>query len=256
MAELRRLLVEPARLKKELGPERLLTLKSNESHYLFRVLRLRCGESIEIVDGVGNLWKADLNSRDSIRLQSSLHFPIAKQPRCRPLLGLAVVVPKKGFDELLRMSCEIGIDFVQPLRSERSVVLTGGEHRNLRWEGVLRESVEQSERLWAPDCRRIIDVKDWLKNRPVNSALAFASPRMLPLNRFHLWTNSFRKQVDELWIAIGPEGGWTEQEKSFAKEVGCSEVFFGDSILRTSTAAVVATQLMVSWRQNSSMIVE
>ena len=78
MAELRRLLIEPERLKK-LECERLLPLKANESHYLSRVLRLRRGELIEIVDGVGNLWKAALNGPDSVLVHSSQHSPIAKQ---------------------------------------------------------------------------------------------------------------------------------------------------------------------------------
>ena len=71
-------------------------------------------------------------------------------------------VPKRGFDEILRMSCEIGVDIIQPIVSDRSVVRIDGNGRISRWEGIIREAVEQSERLWRPELRSILVVKNWL----------------------------------------------------------------------------------------------
>ena len=112
MAELRRLFIEHLRLKKNLGPDRSLSLGSKEAHYLKRVLRLRRGDLIEVVDGVGHLWGAVFQGDTSIKVSSLLDFPLKTQPRPKPLVGLAVVIPKRGFDELLRMSCEIGVDII------------------------------------------------------------------------------------------------------------------------------------------------
>ena len=56
--------------------------------------------------------------------------------------------------------------------------------------------------------------------------------------------------VKHLWVVIGPEGGWTEGELAFANKKECINVQFGDTILRTSTAAIAATELMLSWRRN------
>ncbi len=54
---------------------------------------------------------------------------------------------------------------------------------------------------------------------------------------------------NEVWVAIGPEGGWTPQEEKAAIENGWLGVSLGKNILRTSTASIGATENMVSWRR-------
>ena len=250
-AELRRLLIESVRLKKEMKLDRVLDLNPNENHYLKRVLRLRSGDSIAVVDGIGHLWEATLGLGDTLKLSTPFDCPIEEQFRPNPLIGVAVVLPKRGFDELLRMSCEIGVDIIQPLSSERGVIRMNEKGKTFRRDGIIKEAVEQSERLWAPKLRRIIDFKDWVSERPSKATFAFAVTRVPSANDLQLWMMGLTQEIDQLWVAIGPEGGWTQEEILFAKEAGCIEVQFGKSILRTSTAAVAVTQSMVSWRQNS-----
>ena len=84
-------------------------------------------------------------------------------------------------------------------------------------------------------------------------ACAFASPRLGRSTDFELWMKKSKEEINQIWIAIGPEGGWTLKEQLLAKEFGCHDVQLGENILRTSTAAVVATKLMVDWRKNSSL---
>ena len=64
------------------------------------------------------------------------------------------------------------------------------------------------------------------------------------------WIDSIKETKSEIWTAIGPEGGWTDKEFHQAIDYGCSPVCLGDSILRTETASVVATQAMVSSLRN------
>ena len=253
MAELRRLLIENIRLKNNIGVDRSLSLEPQEAHYLKRVLRLRRGDLIEIVDGVGHLWGAVFQGDTSIKVSSLLDFPLKTQPRPKPLVGLAVVVPKRGFNELLRMSCEIGVDIIQPLSSDRGVVRIqiNGEKFS-RWNGILREAVEQCERLWKPELREAIDFRVWLEQRPSKAIFAFATTRLIGTIDFQLWMMELKKEMDQIWVVIGPEGGWTKTEQNLAKQANFKEIQLGDSIMRTSTAAVAATQLMISWRRNGS----
>ena len=130
-------------------------------HYLKRVLRLRRGDSINIVDGFGHLWEASLQGGDLITFSSPIDRPLLEEARPNPLVGLAVALPKKGFDDLLRMSCEIGVDIIQPLNSERGVARIDGEGKIMRSQAILREAVEQSERLWQPEIRGPIQLNDW-----------------------------------------------------------------------------------------------
>ena len=60
MAEKRRLFLDPNRLKDELGLKRELELTSAESHYLSRVMRMKSGDPLEIIDGEGHFWTAKI----------------------------------------------------------------------------------------------------------------------------------------------------------------------------------------------------
>ncbi len=250
MAELRRLLINDDRLKETNPSDLLIKINKNEVHYLRRVLRLKQRDRFEVVDGAGHLWEAYLFGKDVIKLDSSFSSPLKENSRIKPLIGLAVSIPKRGFDDLLRMSCEIGVDVVQPLRSERSVSLVQGIAPPLRWHVIIREAVEQSERFWEPKLLEIVDIKEWLLNLPENAAIAFATTRMLRANEFRFWLDQLGRDLDQIWVVIGPEGGWSHEEELLAFDAGLIPVQLGKSILRTSTAGVAATQLMVSWRSS------
>ena len=249
MNELRRLLIDKGRLEKSLTKDNFLLLNNEEKHYVSRVLRLRKGNQISIVDGSGSLWIADIEEDNTIRLTSTIDKPLIQQSLQTTLICLAVVLPKRGFDEVLRMGCEIGVDIFQPLSSEHRVSKSDMGHRFSRWISILREATEQSERLWAPELRKPIDIKDWLDNLPSQSAHAIATTRIDKSIEFTSWMQDLNKEIEEVWVAIGPEGGWTQQEMKVALNSGCEGVTFGDSILRTSTASIAASQLMVSWRR-------
>ncbi len=253
MSELRRLLIDSSRLFNSCSDGQHIPLNRNESHYLNRVLRLRKNDSINIVDGCGHLWEASLCRSDLLQLCSKLDNPIKKENRPHTLIGLAVVIPKKGFDDVLRMSCEMGVDIFQPLISDRRVFNNDKEQRFLRWNEILRQAVEQSERLWMPQLLKTVEIESWLKTRSLNPspliATSIATTRNSNSKELQLWLSELPKQLDQLWVIVGPEGGWSEAEKALAIQEGCFPVRFGENILRTSTAAIAASQLMSSWRR-------
>ena len=141
VAERRRLLLTPDRFKED-GP---VLLNTEEQHYLRRVLRLRCSERVDVIDGCGRLTVATLVDPQMLALDKS---PQTIEPPAQPQLGLAVALMRRGMDEVIRMACELGIDRIQPLRCERCV--PQAEHRPERWAAIVREAVEQCERLWVP----------------------------------------------------------------------------------------------------------
>tara|TARA_Y100001968_G_C19384700_1_gene732242 strand:- start:713 stop:1477 length:765 start_codon:yes stop_codon:yes gene_type:complete len=249
MTELRRLLVDKERLENLLNKDDCLVLNNEEKHYLSRVLRLRHGNQVSIVDGFGSLWTASLEGFNSIQLTSTFDKPLVYEPLPRILVCLAVVLPKRGFEDVLRMGCEIGVDVFQPLSSEHRVSKGGMENRQTRWTSILREAMEQSERLWMPELRKTIEIKDWLMNLPSQSAYAVATTRLGESIEFTSWLKSVNQEVRQIWVLIGPEGGWSNSELQFALDSSCERVTLGKNILRTSTASIAASQLMVSWRR-------
>tara|TARA_B100002051_G_scaffold237116_1_gene238762 strand:- start:1750 stop:2508 length:759 start_codon:yes stop_codon:yes gene_type:complete len=242
--ELRRLLVTPDRLNELCVNSRRLALNNDEQHYLRRVLRLRQGDSFCVTNGQGRLWMAQLHSDGHLSLINGLKQPMEDQPKSAPSIGLAVALVRRGMDDSLRMACELGVDCFQPLRTNRCTVQA--EYRPERWQSILREAVEQCERLWMPDLSPLADVKDWIPTGPCDVAIAVARETGIP--DLEQWLASKVQRIRPVWLVVGPEGGWTDLEITDAVDRGWQPVDLGPTILRTSTAAVTGAVLLARWR--------
>jgi 16S rRNA (uracil1498-N3)-methyltransferase len=246
VAELRRLLIRQPRLEPCLLSSRLVPLQEREAHYLRRVLRLRIGDPVAVVNGQGQLWTASLRSTAELELDQST--PQISGPNPCPRLGLAVVGVRRGMDELMRMACELGIDWIQPLTSQWRTVQA--DERPDRWQLILDEAVEQCERLWQPTLLASRDVTAWWQERPGAMAGALATTRRSGLPSLRQWLEQQPTAVESVWVTIGPEAGWSPEEEAVAETCGWTPISCGSTILRTSTAAVSAAALMASWREH------
>jgi len=254
MAEKRRLFINPNRLSDEIDSNGELTLTSNESHYLSRVMRMRRDDLLEVIDGKGRLWNANIVEKKTIKLTNGFDKPLQVVSRERPLIGIAVVIPKKGFDNFLQMSCEIGVDIIQPLISKRSVVKECNKEKIIRFQKIIHEAVEQSERLWSPELMQSLTFPNWINDLPSGAQIGFATTRIQNLQDCVNWLKETPHKVNQVWVVVGPEGGWNKDEEALAFDSGLSGVSMGETILRTSTAAVSACQLMTSWRRLKSSL--
>ena len=252
MAEKRRLFINPNRLSDEIDSNGELILTSNESHYLSRVMRMRSEDLLEIIDGKGHLWNAKIVEKKTIKLINGFDKPFQVVSRERPLIGIAVVIPKKGFENFLQMSCEIGVDIIQPLISKRSVVKECNNEKIIRYKKIIYEAVEQSERLWSPELMQVLTFPNWINDMSSEAQVGFAATRIEDLQDCVTWVKETPDEVNQVWVVIGPEGGWNKDEEELAFNAGFVGVSMGETILRTSTAAVSASQVMTSWRRLKS----
>lgn len=247
--ERRRLLIARHRLAAAAsGP---LALSAEESRYLSRVLRYGPGDGFTVVDGEGQLWQARLETPDRARLEQPFQQPLQRQAPPRPPLVLAAAVVKRDFELVVRMAVELGVDRLVPLLCERLAVL--GQLKTERWRSIAAEAAEQCERLWLPEIAEPTPVADlfagarglcyWATTR--REGLPELAERLedLPLAA---------AGGDALWLACGPEGGWSPAEQQVAQEEGWQPVALGPRILRSSTAAVAGMALLSSWRARRS----
>lgn len=241
VAELRRLLISPDRLREGTG----ISLKTSELHYIRRVLRLRPGDSIAVVDGLGHLWTAELLPDGVIQRD---HDSMISELPPRPRLGLGLSLIRRGFDDALRMACELGVDVIQPLRCQRCV--PGVELRPERWETVLNEAMEQCERLWSPRLESDLTLEAWLPT--VQGCLAFGHTRCSDAMSLTQWLKTIAPadRATTIWLIIGPEGGWTSPEMESLDQNAAVPVQLGETILRSATAAVAGSVEMVRWRES------
>jgi 16S rRNA (uracil1498-N3)-methyltransferase len=238
--ERRRLFISPDRL----APE--IPLTAAEAHYLSRVLRLARGQGCDVVDGAGSRWGALLEGTDRLRLEQPLDQPIEQRPPLRPSLLLAVGLPKQEGELIWRMATELGLDQLQPLQAERCV--TRGRWPQERWQAILREATEQSERLWLPQLRTPQAAGAWLACPTAGLKLLASSRRPKFPHLQGCLPSQAGPWPDQVCVAIGPEGGWSPAEEAAAQAQGWISVSLGPTILRTATAAVAAAAWLAGWR--------
>ena len=245
MAERRRLLIDSRRLQSA-DDRRRFVLEDHESRYLRKVLRLKQGAQVDVIDGQGHLWVARLLDGHQLELCSEIEAPSQTVISPRPKLGLAIALIRRGMDDVMRMACELGVDRLQPLDCQRSV--PQAEHRPERWGSILQEAVEQCERLWAPELHDVCPCAEWWDTPGPNDLHLIAVAREMESPRLSELLATQASVDGAIWLSIGPEGGWSVQELAAAQAAGWISVSLGDTILRSSTAAVAGISSLSNWR--------
>ncbi len=256
MEDLTRLIISPERIKNIKNNK--IELTNEEAHYINKVMRIKNGEEIFIANGEGSLWKAIKVKKDLFEI-SQFKKPFYYQKQESYLLGIAVVIPKSGFEDILKMCTEIGIDFIQPLFSERQVNKNLNFERKLfRWNSIIKEAVEQSERLWKPSILNGMDIIEWLESRNNQERISISITREDTCFNLNQWLKKQHEIVNKkggiFWNVIGPEGGWSSKEIDYFNKNNNTFVKLSDTILRTSTASINASSILNQWRIDLKLI--
>ncbi len=250
MEDLTRLIISHERIENIKNNN--LKLTNEEAHYINKVMRIKTGKEIFIANGEGSLWKAIKVKNDCLEI-IQLKKPYLFQEQEIYLLGIAVVIPKSGFEDILKMCTEIGIDFIQPLFSERQVNNKLNFTKKLfRWNSIINEAVEQSERLWKPSILNGMDIIEWIKSRDNQERVSISITREDNCYDLNQWLRKQEEFVNKnggiFWNVIGPEGGWSSREIDFFKKNKNTFVKLSNTILRTSTASINASSILNQWR--------
>ena len=220
----RRLYVPDARL--EPGVE--LRLDAARSHRLRGVLRLRPGDGLAVFDGSGGEWEASVVARAGEGVTLRVGEPLDPLPEPPVAVTLLCAFPRgQRGDWIVEKATELGVAAITPLASDRSV-MQAGEGRIERWRRIAIEAAEQCGRASLPafgeepppDALRLI--ADPGASRTVAEVIAGVSPAPVAVA-----------------VYIGPEGGWTVEERERLIADGALPVSLGPRRLRVETAAIV-----------------
>jgi len=212
-------------------------MEGDAAHHLGRVLRAQTGQLYELSDGE-RVWLGRIESVGRDRVQFALVEELAAvQPGVDVMLLLAVV-KFDAFEWAIEKATELGVSTIVPLAAQRSekALLAAAAKRAERWKKILLEASQQSRRVRVPVLGELVrsesafaSCKDGL--RVMLSERATASPLRKVLES--------RRDIKAI-LAIGPEGGWTDEEFGAAHGCGYQEASLGPLILRTETAVVTA----------------
>jgi 16S rRNA (uracil1498-N3)-methyltransferase len=223
-------------------------MEGEAAHHLGRVLRAQPGQLYELSDG-HEVWLGRIESvgRDLVEFALVENVPSYK-PQIHTTLLLSVV-KFDAFEWAIEKATELGVSRIVPLAAARSdkALLAAAAKRAERWRKLLLEASQQSRRVQVP-----------LLDAPSKPEAAFAS--LAEGVRIILSESPDTKSLREVLagqgsraavLAIGPEGGWTENEFAAARAASFHEASLGRLILRTETA-VVASLAALNFALSSS----
>ena len=208
-------------------------LSGDAAHHLGRVLRAEPGQLYELSDGT-SVWLGKIEVAAKDQIEFSLIEPVPTRTSALDKTLLLAVVKFDAFEWALEKATELGVNRVIPVaaaRSEKGLLVAAGK-RAERWKKIVFESSQQARRVRLPLLEPVI--------APSRAFAAAESQIKLMLSKrpeARLLKSVLNgRPAETVTLAIGPEGGWTDEEFAAARKSGFEEASLGSLILRTETA--------------------
>jgi 16S rRNA (uracil1498-N3)-methyltransferase len=231
------------------GPEQPLSvgrivLSGAEGRHAVSVRRLRAGEDIVLTDGAGTGAYgrvAAAEGKDHLEVDVK---EVRAEPPPRPRITVVQALPKGDRGELaVETMTETGVDAIVPWAAARCVTqwrAERGAKALAKWRSTAREAAKQSRRLRFPD------VADLMTTRQVADLLARAAfAAVLHEEGSQPLAVAALPDDGDIVLVVGPEGGVAPDELDAFAAAGAKPYRLGPTVLRTSTAGVAATALLL-----------
>lgn len=236
-------------------------LPAEEATHALRVLRLKGGDEIFLMDGEGSFYRAEVTAASSKRClyeiketmpqerawKGHIHLAIAPTKMMERIEWMAEKATEIGFDELSFLNCQF---------SERKVVKTP------RIDKIVISAVKQSHKAWKPVVNELESFKDFIQTpRPGRKFICHCYEE-IEKKDFFREISSLSNDADgksasssasadtkdasssaDITVLVGPEGDFSIDEVRLALENGYESVSLGTSRLRTETAGLVAVHM-------------
>jgi 16S rRNA (uracil1498-N3)-methyltransferase len=221
-----------------------IVLAGAEGRHAVSVRRLRIGEDIVLTDGAGTGaygTVAAVDGKDHLEVAVTA---LRTEPFPSPRITVVQALPKGDRGELaVETMTETGVDAIVPWAAARCVTqwrAERGAKALAKWRSTAREAAKQSRRLRFPD------VDDLMTTRQVAALLARAAfAAVLHEEGSEPLASAALPADGEIVLVVGPEGGVAAEELDAFAAAGAKPYRLGASVLRTSTAGVAATALLL-----------
>ena len=215
-----------------------LQLSERDTKHLFRTLRGQVGDTVKLMDGFGKSAFAVIIQDKTLKLTEIFNH---SEPKLK--LHLFIAPPRRlKMDSLLKQCAEIGIWSVTPTMTERAVALPNKKNssRN-RWEALLIEGCKQAENPFIPQINETLSLAQALTNINRETTAIFFGETPRYANNQQLNLHDYKNIA---WF-VGPEGGFTDEERQLLRDNSAEPFSFGNWILRVETAAICSAAILL-----------
>jgi 16S rRNA (uracil1498-N3)-methyltransferase len=217
------------------------SITGGHADHLVRVLRARVGQEFDIAAG-SMVRRGRIVTVHNGRVE----FELGEEVCASPILDLTLVLAVFKFDRMewaIEKCTELGVARIVPVIARRTDahLASAAAKRAERWRRIALQASEQSRRAGPPEIAAPIKLQDAAS---LSGALriVLAESEQQTLLRDVLAED----REDKIVLAIGPEGGWSEDEMQLFQNTGWISASLGSTILRAETAAIAATAVVVS----------
>ncbi len=240
-------------------------LVGDHADHLVRVLRARIGQDFDIATG-----EATRRGRITSLSPDRVEFELGEDLPAEQIIEITVVLGIFKFDRMewaIEKCTELGVARIVPLIARRtdSHLAAASPKRIERWRRIVRQAAEQSRRSAPPEIVAPIKLSEAL-NFPaalrivlaeseeqtlLRDVLKSAASRLQDLQDNDLQDNDLKEKdlkdkAHGVVLALGPEGGWTDEELQSFRQASWISASLGSSILRAETAVIAATAVVAS----------
>ena len=213
---------------------KILTLTQDSSKHLVQVLRKKEGSLIELFDGKGSSYTAEIISSQKKRVKVKL----VEEPVFQDRKGIKIslgqsLIKKEPFSFSIQKATELGVVSISPLYTERTVIKlksNSTKSRKARWQSIATHACQQCGENWLPEINEIQPLEDW--TQAVNAKHKIV---LYPGAETKLSSLTFD---DSVAIAVGPEGDFTDSEIKLLTKKDFLPVKLGERVLRADTAVI------------------
>ena len=223
-----------------------VTIEGGDAKHLKTILRAQAGDKISVVSE-SKEYIAEIESINKEDIICTLVEEVMTNNETKINITLCQGIPKQTkMETIIQQNVELGVKRFIPLITERTVVKLNEKDREQkkldRWQKIAKESAKQSKRNIVPiveDIKTVKQLIEKLKNEEAEVIVPYE------LEDVKLLKDVLKEPKENYYIVIGPEGGFDIKEIEMFQEIGAHIVTLGKRILRTETAGVVTSTVVM-----------
>ena len=234
-------------IREEQRTDENILFSEEVSHQIKRVLRLQEQDQVLCPNGLGQTYWVVLADLSGKQVVGNILKTFSESTEPKLQVTLVQGLPKgERWDFILQKATELGIHLFQPVLSERTIVRLAPEEvakKTVRWQKIVLEAAEQSHREICPIVAPVLQLQQWLKSKSNYDLLLLAWEEEKGCSLTTILQKNPNPQ--KIALIIGPEGGFSAEEAKLMQDAGAVSVSLGPRILRTETAAMAFTTMVM-----------